>query len=998
MRELPSRQRAVTKWDTLRGLCTQKGVIGWPMLAMLTRFTADNGCDVMRELPLADGLVLVQHRWIAVRPLCCGPRAQYPTHGMRHLRGSVPARRSSVLGQEPSSASGASVCTNCSDFGTMHISNTGRQCGTCAPGKQPDDARHSCIDCGAGEYSDGSVCQACPGGSQPKDDQSDCDLCLALGASLYSADGVSCSACGAGSEPFTDRTGCQSCSAVSDVHVSATGDACVQCGVGSQPTADATSCESCLSLTDGLVLVQCGWIAVRPLCCWSRAQYAAHGMRHVRRFGQYSSDGRECLDCAPGQGPTVNPTGCTACTGIDYSVAGVCQACLPPAMSNVAHITCTVPYECPSGTACLRALGCLQRDHCVSCDAGFMSSGGNNEPCTQCGEPGKRANDGKTACEPCPAGSEPSVDRSQCLVCAATNFSTFGIQCQVCASPSVVNDGHTTCSVCQAGTGPNDNRTRCVACVGNKFAMLGVCQLCPAGSVASPDNTRCDDASQGDLTDVSALADVLGSTNLIPKAALRAVIDIDDIDAVLADGSAAQVAFVEGMKQDLYLVSSLMVGASTLTFSGLRRADVTDEAGHAATGRRRTQDSVRAVAFEVQISGDGAAAAMSELSTQLTDPTSALRNSPTAGLIDLYVPPRYSLGCPMGMVRAVGAAQCSPCGYESTPNDLTNACRECPLNQDADGTGTVCVCKADYYNSSAVRPECFLGDFVDVTAATTVATAADLVCLSCVGMECIDECQGVDIKVSHLIHRRRALHSPSSSARTRPRASGCQLGTIANATAGCLRGYTEPLCGACITGFTLDPDGTCEPYGETHTGALIAGLCGTLLAVLLLAKIVDRWYVHVVALQAVVVAAEELKLQAIGKMVVATMQILGNISSVLKIRLPDTFVRAMTAFVSVFRFDIVSILSLGCLTDGGYLASLATSVLFVMVIATAVLMLYLYERRHGIEWLNDFDQDGDLTTSPRIEAHLRDLFGQFDVDGAGIELNEMQTMVRNINT
>ena len=70
-----------------------------------------------------------------------------------------------------------------------------------------------------------------------------------------------------------------------------------------------------------------------------------------------------------------------------------------------------------------------------------------------------------------------------------------------------MNDAHTTCSPCQAGTGPNVNRTSCLPCVGSRFSTVGVCQLCSAGSVASTDKIRCDDISQSDLRDVLTVAD-----------------------------------------------------------------------------------------------------------------------------------------------------------------------------------------------------------------------------------------------------------------------------------------------------------------------------------------------------------------------------------------------------------------------------------------------------------------------------------------------------------
>ena len=78
-------------------------------------------------------------------------------------------------------------------------------------------------------------------------------------------------------------------------------------------------------------------------------------------------------------------------------------------------------------------------------------------------------------------------------------------------------------------------------------------------------------------------------------------------------------------------------------------------------------------------------------------------------------------------------------------------------------------------------------------------------------------------------------------------------------------------------------------------------------------------------------AVKQLKLKAIAKMLVATFQILGNISAVLKIKLPESFTGVIMGFVDWFKFDIVSMFSLGCFSSGSYASSLATNVMFVVV-------------------------------------------------------------------
>ena len=403
-------------------------------------------------------------------------------------------------GSEPTTTTGATNCTACDvSDGASFISKSGEACLSCDVGQQPNALHSDCFDCNAGEYSDGSLCTACPAGTQPQEDQSGCDSCILLGPNLHSPSGVECIGCGVGTEPFTNRTGCQSCSAVSDAHVSATGDPCTRCDPGSQPNAELTACESCNSQSDTF------WYSSDGSPC---VRCEAGGEPNLQRTGcdtcvdQHSPDGRQCLTCPPGSGPSSDRTACDPCDDYYYSPAGLCESCAPPNLVVDERTVCTIPYRCPIGTKCQFSDGCSVASQCEDCPIGH--AGNTGYECLFCNESGKVANAEQSACVQCPAGREPSPDRSTCQRCVNTTFSSFGIECRECPSPNVVDDTHASCTACRAGTGPAPNRSTCFPCGSphgentetNTYSTFGVCQACARGFANTTEKTRCDDVDE----------------------------------------------------------------------------------------------------------------------------------------------------------------------------------------------------------------------------------------------------------------------------------------------------------------------------------------------------------------------------------------------------------------------------------------------------------------------------------------------------------------------
>jgi predicted outer membrane repeat protein len=249
-----------------------------------------------------------------------------------------------------------------------------------------------------------------------------CELCP---AGTVSIDGISCSACTAGAGPSADQSSCLACEGTTYSIVGQCLDcalpnvvdsghqSCTACAAGKKPSAHQDACVDCVGATYSAFGIECS--ACEPPRVVS---VSANGAR----IG--------CSACLAGEGPTEDVTACEACTGKTYSTIGICQDCLEPSAVNTAHTACAPPFSCLGGTSCPTDVDCNHISQCVRCIVGSVSIG--ILPCEPCTEQGKVANFGQAVCEACSGGSQPDVNRSQCVHCEGNTFSTFGITCVVC--------------------------------------------------------------------------------------------------------------------------------------------------------------------------------------------------------------------------------------------------------------------------------------------------------------------------------------------------------------------------------------------------------------------------------------------------------------------------------------------------------------------------------------------------------------------------------------
>ena len=182
-----------------------------------------------------------------------------------------------------------------------------------------------------------------------------------------------------------------------------------------------------------------------------------------------SPDQSVCVACPGGQQPNSDKSSCEPCADGMFSPFGICMECAPPSLVGNQGTSCTPPFACPAGSACIvngefEPSGCASVDECTDCPLGRASVG--TAPCVECNtatRPGRVAKSDRSACESCRAGKEPALDNSSCVSCVGTNYSTFGIECVLCQPGFTSHDGVSCVDVdeCQTDNGGCDPIATC---------------------------------------------------------------------------------------------------------------------------------------------------------------------------------------------------------------------------------------------------------------------------------------------------------------------------------------------------------------------------------------------------------------------------------------------------------------------------------------------------------------------------------------------------------
>eukprot|EP01052_Picozoa_sp_SAG31_P024648 SAG31_NODE_2111_length_6426_cov_4.423295_8_plen_750_part_01 len=355
---------------------------------------------------------------------------------------------------------------------TMQIS----ECVVCPIGTFATAGASECLQCELGRVTNtrgiGSTgCITCPPGQEPNAQRR---WCVPCGRSMYSQFGFQCIECPSPSIVNNERTACAppyNCPA---------GSACPR-GVDCVQDSD---CERCPPGSVSLGVESC-------ILCTEQGKVN-------------NTEQSVCETCRAGTEPNAERSACLPCSGNLYSTFGIqCVDCLSPSSVNPARTACSAPFVCPPGSQCPGITDCTDVNECQACEPGWVSIG--TQLCTPCTELGKVNNTDQSSCQSCSSGTEPNEQRSHCLPCTGTLFSTFGIRCQSCPGGRAPSADHTTCIGCEAGTAgsagacfpcedgtePDESSVSCIECPVGRAGASGTCTHCMAGRQQSSDRTEC---------------------------------------------------------------------------------------------------------------------------------------------------------------------------------------------------------------------------------------------------------------------------------------------------------------------------------------------------------------------------------------------------------------------------------------------------------------------------------------------------------------------------
>ena len=507
--------------------------------------------------------------------------------------------------------------------------------------------------------------------------------------------------------------------------------------------------------------------------------------------------------------PGVDP-GCYACprhTTDTISLTRRCELCPAGTIApgpGIRHDQRFFCIPCEVGTA--RNLTELQ---CTTIPAGKYAGSGF-ERCESCviGQVTSNAGVGSTGCSSCQPGLGPNADRTQCISCTGTTFSTIG-QCQDCAAPNIVDDAHQTCSACSPGEEPNANHTICLICRGNAVALVGFCIPCGAGKTANKDKTECADMNQSPqpVTDLAMVDDIVAdnSSNVLVETSVMAN----------ASSFASPDAFQLTFKRDM--VAALDIDEAHFEITAIHTG---------ARARRRRLQGNNETLVVFTIDSPHIIDILHDLAEQLEDPNSSLRNSP-AGAVVANRPPTFAFVCPAGMMRTTGAGQWSVClGIEIPTADQTG-CRACLAGTSPSDDLTQCVCEEGLYNVKdlPVIQQCFEFGWVNCSIPEPSATTG---CYTCPTVPSCLECS-VDIVTLRAGYRFATDDAPLAQNRHAfrcPIESACpahvlvaQLTLQRSASSNdrrlivqnCSAGHGGLLCTKCLSGWKMSFAGVCEP-------------------------------------------------------------------------------------------------------------------------------------------------------------------------------------------
>eukprot|EP01047_Picozoa_sp_COSAG01_P019293 COSAG01_NODE_1068_length_11878_cov_45.012395_4_plen_1116_part_00 len=772
------------------------------------------------------------------------------------------------------------------------------------------------------------------------------------------------------------------CSSCASGLVGRDGLRCTQCPPGEQPNANRTQCAKCVGFT-----------------------YSQFGVRCVSCGDIVDSGRTSCTKCQGGFGPNADRSACTRCTNATYSTSGMCQPCASPNVVNEAQTMCSKcnPGEQPNAN----------RTQCAKCVGSTYSQFG-------------------VKCLDTPPGYEPTtlrtnfVDVDECADFARSGCDPLrGTQQGVKACTNM--PGGFTCASCPRGYMDgigNATHRPCVRILigasSGTIALLPTANLQMRASPAAidpntPENAKLKRQLIADL--VAALGGVPSDYTIrsIRSRRRRMQTQINVRVQLVISGPNTAATFNNLQRQLANSTSTLMTGtiAKQLVLGQVLTLDSTCPAGTEPSARQdrcnqcpkgsHSSDGIVCIPCPSGLSPNahgtkcepcvGANYSISGTCTECAEPSVVDRGKTTCSKCD---PGKQPMANRSGCATCVGATysqfgtKCLPCD-RGIVNPTKTTCTPCADGLQPNRPGTACICEHGRFNQSK-DTQCYENDYSK--PARFVRECVPCAELNSMGSEecvLVNQCNDADF------HVRPGWLQIIREDGIRSSVFRCNHET-ACLNDRCTPGSTGPLCGVCAKDFRRDSSGQCSACGTvTWVGAAVLALILILGFVLLLT--VDRWYRYFSTLDAIRGYIGELDLQAITKIVVATGQIIAGFANVLNLEMPYDFQRLLN-LLAIFKFDIMSIVGLGCLVDESYANSLAGNVCLVatMIVVSVIIAAVQRNREPSVSKLQQFfqsvDTDGHGLTVDQLvvvmhrvddsvqRGHVESLFTEADTDGS----------------
>ena len=421
----------------------------------------------------------------------------------------------------------ASVCTDCA-AGKYYTLTGASVCTNCAAGKYNPGVGayqdYHCISCGAGKYSTtvgattDSTCISCPAGTTSPAGSSQCTA-PGCPAGFTGLDAQSCVSCAAGKyKAAVSFEACSDCGAGQySTTVGATvASTCIACPANSQP-ATGTAASSCLCYA--------GFRLHNGACAACPHGTFKEAVGNASLQGEGCALYYDCCACGVSRwtvdSGTVNSQDCVCIAGYE---GAACESCAVGFFkTELSNAACEA---CPAGATTSSQSSVVLAD-CVAAPGFFVNVDGGFQPCPA----GSFAQTtGKFVCDLCPAGATSPAGASSQSQCncslvgwtksvTETNFCTCAPGhardstgwCAPCPAGSFCTGGEATASFCTHYSTSPAGSTAAAACVCNAgyAASASTCQACAAGQYESTGSCEPCPASSSSAAASDAATDCL---------------------------------------------------------------------------------------------------------------------------------------------------------------------------------------------------------------------------------------------------------------------------------------------------------------------------------------------------------------------------------------------------------------------------------------------------------------------------------------------------------